>query len=514
MDTSLYHRRLGVFSIENLYEKYRPKLLVFFLKKGLGEEVAEDLTQEVFFRLLRSKKPFDDEDYVRNLLYRIASNLAIDHFRKNGGSIQVRTLSRENLAEEGHPSLIERSSGPEEHYIAGETSGDVHSVISNLPERYAEAIFLKEYQGLSYREMADKLGVSEKAVESLLHRARAQLKSDLREVGKRRGGWWSGIAIGLRGMLGRGLRRCASPRRWIPRKLHRLYLGTGSVGSVKAVFNLVMAVLIVGMVVSSGVAVSVFASAKPDQNRVEKVVNAAEVLDQRVEGMAQEEGKTSAQTPEDPPLELEHLNLAPVIEEQCEEEGVVQPLCDILTQTSDTTRYLLKSTGEALDKVLGDLGDLLGRITDPLFGVLSLIGIPSGIIEPIEQIIGLGDAREISGDLVDLAVEATYVVDNAVSALSGLDVRNGILEPSVALPETAVPDPRALAGPLQEETDTETVEPGEGEREEEAAPVQEPAAEEGEEAPSSEDNPGENNEGTGNGLIELVEDLADILLPF
>lgn len=449
MDAKKQHGQLGVLSVEDLYERYRPRLLVFFLKKGLEEEVAEDLAQEAFFRLLRSKKPLGDENYARNLIYCIAQNLAIDYFRKNGGSIQVKTSSRDNIGEESHPYLVEGSSSPEEEFIACETSSDVRSVVSALPDRYAEAIHLKEYRGFSYREMAESMGVSEKAVESLLHRAREQLKSDLAEAGEKRGGWWSGVILGLQGIFKKGLGHVHKVKKVLPLKLSRISVGAGSLGAGNAAFNLFITILVVGTVMGSGIAASVCSTVGSSEGTIEESVSEIGLLSQQDREAYSPAGDNDTPlamvdlTRELEPLSPAPLSPAPLIYEygeEGEEEGSLDALGDVLQGTGETTRLLLQGTGESLDSLLANVGGLLGGITDPLLGLLSAIGVPADIVEPAAEIIELCDVRELSGAVMDFAVDATFIVDDLALSLYQVDVGEGIGDSLAALTESAFPE--------------------------------------------------------------------------
>ena len=177
-----------VIPFEEFYIGYQQKLIHFFVARGLERDIAEDLSQEAFFRFLRSDRPLESEEHARNSLFRIAQNLLIDFFRKHNGSVRVNAFAQDDFLEERDLYLVAEVPDPQECLISGETSRDVLSALSKLPSRYAQVIVLKEYEGLSCREIAVRMGVSEKSVESLLYRARSQLKEDLVETGRKRGG--------------------------------------------------------------------------------------------------------------------------------------------------------------------------------------------------------------------------------------------------------------------------------------------------------------------------------------
>lgn len=244
-------KTLGVQRIEGLYRSYHHQLLGFFVRKGLDEGTAEDLSQEVFLRLLRSGKEIDGDGYARNLVYRVAQNLLIDHFRKNNGTVKVRLWPDEenpNAYGGDHMCHGYRVLDPEECCLSSEVSHEVRKAVSKLPRHYARALIMREYQGMSYREIASDLGLTEKAVESLLHRAKSQLKKEL--VGAREGGWWAALAVYLAKLkrkllsVGESVSRCF---RW-----GSITHISGAAGAGNAICNSMAICLLVCAVVGSG----------------------------------------------------------------------------------------------------------------------------------------------------------------------------------------------------------------------------------------------------------------------
>jgi RNA polymerase sigma factor (sigma-70 family) len=397
-------------SIEELYRSYSRKLIHFFAGKGLEREVAEDLSQEVFFRFLRCNKPLENEDHARNLLFRIAQNLLIDHFRKHNGNVRVRALSSEDLAEEDFPCLAAEELGPEDMLVSGETSRDINAAVSRLPLRYAQAIMLKEYEGLSYREIATHMGVSQKAVESLLHRARSQLKEELAEVGRKRGGWWSGLLVSLQGIRDRAV---VKPLR------HGLSLGLGSAGVGKGLVNMLVVILLLGSVVGTGVAATV--SAWRDTPDIipasEETVSALAEENEAViytgdeassPGVILRDDKNPHALHEAGNMEAGHHN----------NDDLPAQVVDLLTETAETARGVIASAGGELDLLLADLGRIVGVLTAPIEGVLLYAGVPSLLLDSLMHIVRMEAARDMNALLVETAVSATYILDETAEALS------------------------------------------------------------------------------------------------
>ena len=133
---------------------------------GPGE--AEDVAQETFLRLWRSAGDLREARSLRPWLARVASNLAIDRMRRR----------RPDMSSE-LPDLADPADGPERHAERQAASRIVDAAIASLPERQRTAIVLTYYEELPNADVAEALGVSIEAVESLLARARRKLKECL-----------------------------------------------------------------------------------------------------------------------------------------------------------------------------------------------------------------------------------------------------------------------------------------------------------------------------------------------
>jgi RNA polymerase sigma-70 factor (ECF subfamily) len=133
---------------------------------GPGE--AEDVAQEVFLRLWRGAERLRETRSLRAWLARVAANLAIDRMRRR------RPDSSVELSD-----LADPAAGPERLAERQAASKIVDAAIAALPERQRVAIVLTYYEELANADVADALGVSIEAVESLLARARRKLKDML-----------------------------------------------------------------------------------------------------------------------------------------------------------------------------------------------------------------------------------------------------------------------------------------------------------------------------------------------
>jgi len=162
-------------AFESLVRRYQRQVAnIIFLTLGTRDGL-EDLAQEVFIRVHRSLGRFKSESTFFSWLYRITVNICIDEARKRK---LRRALSLEFLAESN--SLMMRDfhtdRGTDDHVLREERRHLVLRALQRLPAIQREAIILREYEELSYEEIAETLGITVQAVKSRLFRARTELE--------------------------------------------------------------------------------------------------------------------------------------------------------------------------------------------------------------------------------------------------------------------------------------------------------------------------------------------------
>lgn len=151
--------------LEQLYKKYRDNIFAIGLNYFGNPSDADDIVQETFFKLSKSRTDFDSEDHIRNWLIRVAVN-------------ECKRISL---------SFWWRKRQPLEEYletIPFETKeeNELFSEIMKLKPKYRQTIHLFYYEGYSSAEIAEILHVSQSTVTTRLARARHQLKENLQEV--------------------------------------------------------------------------------------------------------------------------------------------------------------------------------------------------------------------------------------------------------------------------------------------------------------------------------------------
>lgn len=133
-----------------------------------GREGAEDIAQEAFLRLWQNSRQVREGKALRSWLMRVASNLVVDRFRRQG-PVNAGEL----------PDTADEAPGPELALRRTDVSAAIDGAIADLPERQRLALVLSHYEGCGNPEIALALDVSVEAVESLLARARRTLKASL-----------------------------------------------------------------------------------------------------------------------------------------------------------------------------------------------------------------------------------------------------------------------------------------------------------------------------------------------
>ena len=167
-------------AFERLMRKHYRSVLNFIARFIGTAEVAEDLTQEVFLRIYRNRLRYAPKARFRTWMFTIARNLSLNEIRRSTRSGEMITQDDPDLcANASFPHQDDDISGPESDLLLQERRKRVRQAIANLPENQRGAVLLRRFEDLSYAEIAAVLGVSEKAVKSLLSRAKANLRKHL-----------------------------------------------------------------------------------------------------------------------------------------------------------------------------------------------------------------------------------------------------------------------------------------------------------------------------------------------
>ena len=166
-----------------LIQKYRRPIVHFMYRMVHNQAVAEELAQEVFLRVYRSRETYRAEARFSTWLYRIATNLGVNHSRDNR---QERTASTIYLDEADSetgttPDVADATPGVEATMLRRERMNAIREHVMALPERQRMAVLMHKYEEMDYRQIGDVLKLSESATKSLLFRAYQTLRERLKD---------------------------------------------------------------------------------------------------------------------------------------------------------------------------------------------------------------------------------------------------------------------------------------------------------------------------------------------
>src|SRR5215831_8463040 len=170
-------------AFEFLAHKYHRPMIAFMYRMCHNQATAEELAQEVFLRIYRSRKSYAAEAKFTTWLYRIATNLAVNHARDNKVERSGRMVSLDEPDEEtGTPlDVADSALNVEQQILRRERLPAIKKQVMALPEKQRSAVLMHKYQGMEYREIAAVLKLSESATKSLLFRAYEALRERLKE---------------------------------------------------------------------------------------------------------------------------------------------------------------------------------------------------------------------------------------------------------------------------------------------------------------------------------------------
>jgi RNA polymerase sigma-70 factor (ECF subfamily) len=169
-------------AFEQLIERYQYRLVGVMTHLVGNAEEGEDLAQEVFLRVYRARKNYRPCSRFSTWLFTIANNLAVNSLRARQRKRVVPLGSQDSSLLGGRPAeqfLRDPGTGPMQHIQKAELAERIRAALDTLNERQRMAVFLNKFEDMNYAEIAEVMGLTTKAVKSLLSRARENLRSVL-----------------------------------------------------------------------------------------------------------------------------------------------------------------------------------------------------------------------------------------------------------------------------------------------------------------------------------------------
>jgi RNA polymerase sigma-70 factor (ECF subfamily) len=161
-----------------LLERHRGAVIHFLYRMVQNQGIAEELAQEVFLRVYKSRSSYEPTAKFTTWLFRIASHLALNWIRD--GRNEKRQASLDEESSDGTARQVpDRSRTVEQELLYQVKLTEVRQAIESLPAKQKAAVIMHKYQEMGYAQIADVLSCSESAVKSLLFRAYESLRMRL-----------------------------------------------------------------------------------------------------------------------------------------------------------------------------------------------------------------------------------------------------------------------------------------------------------------------------------------------
>jgi len=165
-----------------LIQKYRKPIIHFMYRMVRNQAVAEELAQEVFLRVYRSRETYRAEARFSTWLYRIATNLGVNYARDTRHERAASTVYLDEVDSETGttPDVADATPDVEANLLRQERLNAIREHVMALPERQRMAVLMHKYDGMDYKQIGDVLKLSESATKSLLFRAYQTLRDKLK----------------------------------------------------------------------------------------------------------------------------------------------------------------------------------------------------------------------------------------------------------------------------------------------------------------------------------------------
>lgn len=167
------------FIVEKLFKEYRDKVFGFFVDFLSNRDLAQDLTQDVFVRLLRNSDRLDHVQDMDGYIYQMCRNLAFDHLKKAAHNTEYRKFIL-YAGSAGQNQEISMSTNPIEQKIHSDYYKDLlNSCLENLPEQQRQVFTLSKIEGLSHKKIAEQLEISPHTVRNHLYQAVKNIRAGI-----------------------------------------------------------------------------------------------------------------------------------------------------------------------------------------------------------------------------------------------------------------------------------------------------------------------------------------------
>jgi RNA polymerase sigma-70 factor (ECF subfamily) len=172
-------------AFQKLFHKYSPSVVNFAFRFLGSQARAEEIAQEVFLQVYRWQKRYEPRAKFSTWLFKIAHNHCLNEVRKGEYRVSLESLDspRDMDGEERESNIPDTTLSKGEDILAAkEAAARIQRILWRIPESQRMALLLSRMEGMSYQQVAEVLGSTEKAVKSLVFRATQSLKEGLRDL--------------------------------------------------------------------------------------------------------------------------------------------------------------------------------------------------------------------------------------------------------------------------------------------------------------------------------------------
>ncbi len=169
-------------AFEALYSRYQRRIHAYVVGMVKDHGRAEDVTQEVFVAALRRMRATERPIAFKPWIYEIAKNACIDQYRRTRRTEEVSLEADEGLAPADYGKLSSSDPTPEAAVANKQDLDNLCGALGGLSDAHHEILVLREFEGLSYQEIGERMNMSRPAVESTLFRARRRLTEEFDEL--------------------------------------------------------------------------------------------------------------------------------------------------------------------------------------------------------------------------------------------------------------------------------------------------------------------------------------------
>ena len=164
--------------VEKLYREYFTPVYRYTLSLVHDPDMAEEITQETFFRALKKINDYRGEASLKVWLCQIARNLSFDTLKRQS---KTTALTKHDDESDGYELPAGSESDPEEQLLRKQTAMKIHRILHDLKEPYKEVFQLRTFGDLSFAEIGELFGKSESWARVTYYRSRMMIKEELDE---------------------------------------------------------------------------------------------------------------------------------------------------------------------------------------------------------------------------------------------------------------------------------------------------------------------------------------------